>query len=127
MSEHQAMTAGGVVMHVLITLVAATMAGRLLVSGSDLVIPAESMGPLGAVGVGVVSFLLFEWRRRRARAGLTTGQMLAQRQAELERREADVDAVHARLAELEERLDFSERMLARQDARPLTERLEEPR
>ncbi len=112
MSEHRGVSAGSAVLHFGLTLLAAAVVGRLVAAGSDLVIPAQSLPGLAITGVGIISVLLFEWRRRRARAGLTTGQMLAQRLADVERRESEVDAVHARLAELEERLDFSERMLA---------------
>ena len=45
--------------------------------------------------------------------GLSTGEMAAERLAELEERIAEVEAGQARLAELEERLDFAERLLAR--------------
>lgn len=55
---------------------------------------------------------LFALKSGRA-AGLTTGEMAAERLAELEERIAEVEAGQARLAELEERLDFAERLLAR--------------
>lgn len=44
--------------------------------------------------------------------GLTTGEMAAERLAEVEERLAELESVHARVAELEERLDFAERLLA---------------
>jgi uncharacterized protein HemX len=91
--------------------------------GIQVAISGPQASSLVLTVVLAASAALYAWRRRRASAGLTTGQMLAQRQAELERREADVDAVHARLAELEsvqerifeleERLDFSERLLVK--------------
>ena len=49
-------------------------------------------------------------------AGLTTGQMQAERTAELEQRVADLEAVQARVYELEERVDFTERLLASERA-----------
>lgn len=54
--------------------------------------------------------------------GLTTGEAQLARLEELELRVAELDAVHQRLAELEERLDFSERLLASDGGRSLVER-----
>src|SRR3990170_7708629 len=50
--------------------------------------------------------------RRQRRTGVTTGEMAAERIAGLEQRGSDLEAAHGRLAELEERLDFTERLLA---------------
>lgn len=47
------------------------------------------------------------------RRGLSTGEMAAERIAELEQRMADLEEAQARVAELEERLDFAERLLAK--------------
>jgi uncharacterized protein HemX len=114
MSDREGMGVGSTLLHIGVTLVVAFAAARLVVSdgGIQVAISGPQASSLVLTVVLAASAALYAWRRRRASAGLTTGQMLAQRQAELERREADVDAVHARLAELEERLDFSERMLA---------------
>lgn len=113
MSERQGMGVGSTLLHFGITLVVAFGAARFMVSNGpyQVAISGPQASSLILTAVLVASVLVYAWRRRHASAGLTTGQMLAQRQADLERREADVDAVHARLAELEERLDFSERML----------------
>jgi hypothetical protein len=46
------------------------------------------------------------------RKGISTGEMAAERIAELEQRMADLESAQARVAELEERLDFAERLLA---------------
>jgi hypothetical protein len=46
------------------------------------------------------------------RRGLTTGEMAAERIAELEQRLEELESAQARVAELEERLDFAERLLA---------------
>jgi hypothetical protein len=43
--------------------------------------------------------------------GVTTGQMAAARLEEMEQRLADLEAAQARVLELEERLDFTERLL----------------
>ena len=66
------------------------------------------------------SIVVLAWRRHRGlkqlgagpAAGLTTGQMAATRIEDLESRVAELEATEARLLELEERLDFTERMLA---------------
>jgi hypothetical protein len=47
-----------------------------------------------------------------ARTGLTTGEMEAERIAELEQRVAELEAGQALVADLAERLDFAERLLA---------------
>ncbi len=73
-------------------------------------------GPMMLVaGASVVVYAI---RRHRAllrmgpEIGLTTGQMAAERIEELESRVAQLEAGDHRLLELEERLDFTERMLA---------------
>lgn len=65
-----------------------------------------------------VSLLVLAVRRRialksgGATAGLTTGEMTAERIAELEDRVAELEAAQQEVAELAERLDFAERLLA---------------
>lgn len=80
--------------------------------------PGGNSEPL-LFGVAGSSILLFAVRRHLALkraatepAGLTTGQMAATRIEELEERLAHLEAGEARMAELEERLDFAERLLA---------------
>ena len=63
------------------------------------------------------SLLVLAVRRRIAlksggAAGLTTGEMAAERIAELEDRVAELEAAQQDVAELAERLDFAERLLA---------------
>ena len=66
------------------------------------------------------SLVVFAWRRHRAfkrrgpgqPVGLTSGQMAAERFAEMEQRLVELEAGQARVMELEERLDFAERLLA---------------
>ena len=72
-------------------------------------------------GTAVSSLVLLSIRRRLAlrkgeTRGLTTGEMAAERLAEMEERIAELEAGQARMAELEERLDFAERLLARPPA-----------
>jgi hypothetical protein len=65
-----------------------------------------------------VSLLVLAVRRRialkggGAAAGLTTGEMAAERIAELEERVAELESAQQEVAELAERLDFAERLLA---------------
>lgn len=99
-----------------LTFVIATFAAQVVMeSGGPIVIPQGVVAAMTMVIVGGASATLWAWRKRRS-PGLTTGQMLAERLAEVERRETEVDAVHARLAELEERLDFSERLLMKHES-----------
>lgn len=83
---------------------------------------AGAFGLFLAVGATLVSLLLGPVGQAMARriggrapgeAGMTTGEMSAERVAELEARVAELEAAHARLVELEDRVDFAERLLAR--------------
>ncbi|HEY7682569.1 MAG TPA: hypothetical protein VH879_07980 [Gemmatimonadales bacterium] len=73
-------------------------------------------------GIGLLiaaSLVVLAWRRRRAlgsSAGGTSGpgDGDTERMAELEQRVAEVEALRGRLVELEERVDFAERLLTRQ-------------
>lgn len=77
--------------------------------------PAADGPMLLVAGASVVVYAI---RRHRAllsmgpEIGLTTGQMAAARIEELEARVAQLEVGENRLMELEERLDFTERMLA---------------
>ena len=78
--------------------------------------PASEGMMMLAAGASVIVFAV---RRHRALLrmgqepiGLTTGQMAAERIEELESRVAHLESAETRLIELEERLDFTERMLA---------------
>lgn len=67
--------------------------------------------------VAASSLILLAVRRRlalrkQATHGLGMSEMAAERMFELEQRLADLESVEHRVAELEERLDFAERMLA---------------
>jgi len=75
------------------------------------------------VGISLVvagSLGLLAWRRQRAvRRGLTaaSGEYQADRMVELEHRVAQLEADQGRGVELEERLDFAERLLTQQRER----------
>jgi hypothetical protein len=78
---------------------------------------AEELFPVITGG----SLLVLAIRRRFALksggvTGLTTGEMAAERIAELEERVVELEAAQADVAELAERLDFAERLLAQAPA-----------
>ena len=91
---------------------AATL-GAIIVTG-----PVMEMDPgLVLGGIPVLSLLVLSWRRKRGLANLppdATGEVAAQRIYELEDRVAELEAVHFRMQELEERVDFAERLLTQQ-------------
>ena len=68
------------------------------------------------------SALLLAFRRKLAlkklglQDGYSTGEMAADRIADLEARVAELEMVQNRVAELEERMDFSERLLTQQSS-----------
>lgn len=107
MSRRIGLDAWAVGLHIFVTITLAIAFGEASGPGDeDIVIPLTFAG----------SAILFEWRRRRALAaapheGLTTGEVQLERMEELEQRVAEVELLHTRVAELEERLDFSERLL----------------
>jgi len=84
---------------------------------------AEMWSPDEQIGVGLVfasSFVVLAWRRARAlrqRPDLDGASVAARQIAELEDRVAELEAGQGRVLELEERLDFTERMLARESER----------
>jgi hypothetical protein len=84
-----------------------------------MVMLASMMTPMEEVGAAsgaAASLVVLAWRRRRAlRNGppVTTGEAQAERLVMLEDRLADLEAQQGRVLELEERVDFAERMLAR--------------
>jgi hypothetical protein len=83
------------------------------------VIAASAAQQNEEVGISLVVALslgVLAWRRTRARqvSPLTTGEVQSERLAMLEERLAELEAERGRVLELEERLDFAERLLARQ-------------
>jgi len=82
--------------------------------------------------VGAISLVILGVRRHLAlkrrppdAVGEATGEVIADRLADLDARLNEIDALNYRVHELEERLDFAERLLAR--AREEPHRLEAPR
>jgi hypothetical protein len=82
-------------------------------NGPEELFPVITGGSLIVLGIRR-SFAL----RKAGHPGLTTGEMEAERIAELEQRVAELEATQAQVADLAERLDFAERLLA-QSAPPL--------
>ena len=91
--------------------------------------PVRSRSRAAAGGIGperdvvfaleaVISLVLRAWRRARwlQRIVLSETDNSSPRLEELESRIADLEAQHGRVLELEERVDFTERMLANQRA-----------
>jgi hypothetical protein len=83
-------------------------------------------GEILGLKVVAISLLILAWRRHRARKrmaqqgtlGLTSGEMAAERFQDLENRIAELEGGQLRMAELEERLDFAERLLAKSEEKP---------
>ena len=81
---------------------------------------AEEVGVLVGfgLGVGAPGYLYVRRLIRLARGeiapGLSTGQMEAERIADLEQRVAELEGLATRMMEVEERMDFTERLLATQ-------------
>lgn len=72
---------------------------------------------IGCSMASTASLVLLAVRRRLAlrraeNMGLASGELAAERLAELERRVAELEFQEVRMVELEERLDFAERLLA---------------
>lgn len=79
--------------------------------------PGLELEPFIALAiVPLVSLLILAWRRRRGLATMppeSTGELDAARVYELEARLAELEVLQERFLELEERVDFAERLLAR--------------
>lgn len=72
--------------------------------------------PLGFAASAVVFAIRRRFALRRRPRGTATGEVEALRVEDLEARLAELEAAHQRVYELEERLDFAERLLAQQRA-----------
>jgi proteasome assembly chaperone (PAC2) family protein len=86
--------------------------GGLVVGAAADVTGIDAVGMVGTAGI----FLVYAWRRHRALAalpaeGMTSGEV---KLAELDAQAEELHDLRTRMGELEERLDFTERLLARQ-------------
>jgi hypothetical protein len=100
-----------VIIHVFVTVCAAVAVSTLGPPGGGEEVLVSTVFATSAVVFGV--------RRRIAlkrSPEVTTGEVAGFRLDELEQRVADLEGQGARLAELEERMDFSERLLVKGDA-----------
>ncbi len=107
MSRKLGLDGWDVAIHVVVT-------GALAVAMEEMVggPTSEWMVPL-LIGVsGVVFGIRRRWALRRAPPDLVTGELDRARLDDVEDRVLACEQVEARLAELEERLDFAERLLA---------------
>jgi hypothetical protein len=80
--------------------------------------PGMELAPFIALGVvPIVSLLILAWRRRRGLATMVPeapGELDAARVYEIEARLRELETLQERFLELEERVDFAERLLARE-------------
>ena len=84
--------------------------------------PPEMFPVTTGASLALLGFRRHRALKRRPTVGVTSGEMTAMRLEEVEQRLGELEAAHTRIAELEERLDFTERLLARQtDDRRLIE------
>ena len=78
--------------------------------------PVMQLNPGVALGiVPIASLLILAWRRKRGLATLppeSTAEVEAARLFDLEHRVAELEMAQERMLELEERVDFAERLLA---------------
>lgn len=77
-------------------------------------VEAYFFGPLRDIGIGMVitgSLVVLGWRRKRV---MSQEVHSPDRLAEIESRLAELEMQQSRLLELEERVDFAERLLTRQ-------------
>ena len=92
--------------HVLVTFFAVMVLG-----------PGMELNPAIALAiVPMISIIVLAWRRKRGLESMptgSTGEVDAARVYELEVRLAELEALQERFLELEERVDFAERLLAR--------------
>lgn len=94
-----------VVIQAVVTIVVAGMAGEMIPGrGSEVT----------AMSVLVASLVLLAWRRKRALSAEPEPESASERMEDLEYRVAELENAQQRILELEERLDFAERLLARQ-------------
>jgi hypothetical protein len=103
--KHLGLDGFDLTIHVGVT--AALMAIVDMSRGPDQLFPLITGASLIVLGIRRALVLKRDERRE-----LTTGEMAAERIAELEQRVGDLEASQVHVAELEERLDFAERLLA---------------
>ncbi len=107
MSRRLGLDVWDVAIHVVVTIALAVAMGEV-VGGSD-----AGWAIPGVIGIsGVVFGIRRRLALRRAPPEITTGEVQMARLDEIEERLFDLDQSQGRLAELEDRVDFAERLLA---------------
>ena len=94
-----------VVVHVVVTGTVAGVVGEMV---------HGSAGDAAIWSVLAAGLLVLSWRRKRALAAKPPGEADSDRVDDLEARLQELEHAQDRVLELEERLDFAERLLARQ-------------
>jgi len=99
-----------VAIHVFVTLMAAVGLSEGMGAQEEVALPMI----FGTSAILLAVRRHYALKRLAATEGLSTGEMAAERIADLEARVADLEMAQSRVAELEERMDFSERLLTQQ-------------
>lgn len=99
-----------IAIHVFVTCCVAVVFTEGLHRQEDVALPLIFGG--SALLLGIRRHLAL--RKQGLSEGLSTGEMAAERIADLEARIAELEMAQSRVADLEERMDFSERLLTQQ-------------
>ena len=99
-----------VAIHAFVTVCAALVLSEGIGANEDVALPMIFGGSVILFGIRRKLAL----RKQSLTDGYSTGEMAAERIADLEARVAELEMVQGRVAELEERMDFSERLLTQQ-------------
>lgn len=99
-----------IAIHAFVTCCVAVFVSEGIHAQEDLALPMVFGGSALLLGIR----RHFALKKLAKTEGFSTGEMAAERIADLEARVAELEIGHARLAELEERMDFSERLLTQQ-------------
>ena len=97
-------------LHLGITMMLMAAAATAGVANEEETIPL--IGAAGLVALAVRRHVALRRLASVEREGLTSGQMAAVRFEEMEQRLAELEAASARITELEDRLEFTERLIA---------------
>lgn len=96
--------------HVFVTLMAAVGLSEGVGAPEEVALPVVFSGSVVLLAIRRKLAL----RKQAQTDGYSTGEMAAERIADLEARVAELEIAQGRVAELEERMDFSERLLTQQ-------------
>lgn len=99
-----------VTIHVFVTICVAVALSEGFHANEDVALPLV----FGSSAILLAVRRQYALKKLAALEGLSTGEMAAERIADLEARVADLEIAQGRVAELEERMDFSERLLTQQ-------------